>query len=194
MARLNESPKEWPPLDQDRPEFIAVKALSATVRFDRYEASRIADRNVSYYVRRDFPRKGDFGEIGRREGRSGKGSIELQGTRRRRKGEAALTRDQRRFRLKARRLFMSGYPPPPPGPVGVGQRLEEAMELIEMELRHAIAYVNDAVVPQVRSESISAMRKVSDTLRNLADRMEQSSQGRRPVHGNPEQKSEGPQS
>jgi len=70
---------------------------------------------------------------------------------------------------------MSGYPPP--GPVGVGHRLEEAMELIEMELRHAIAYVNDAVVPQVRSESISAMRKVSDTLRSLADRMEQQSKG-----------------
>jgi hypothetical protein len=46
------------------------------------------------------------------------------------------------------------------------------MELIEMELRHAIAYVNDAVVPQVRSESIAAMRKVADTLRNLADRMD----------------------
>jgi len=74
---------------------------------------------------------------------------------------------------------MSGYPPPPPGSAGVGHRLEEAMELIEMELRHAIAYVNDAVVPQVRSESISAMRKVSDTLRNLADRMEQSSKGPR---------------
>jgi hypothetical protein len=56
---------------------------------------------------------------------------------------------------------------------GVGHRLEEAMELIEMELRHAVAYVNDAVIPQVRAESISAMRKVSDTLRNLADRMEQ---------------------
>jgi hypothetical protein len=55
----------------------------------------------------------------------------------------------------------------------VGHRLEEAIELIEMELRHAVAYVNDAVIPQVRSESISAMRKVSDTLRNLADRMEQ---------------------
>ena len=69
---------------------------------------------------------------------------------------------------------MSSYPPPPPPPPGgVGHRLEEAMELIEMELRHAIAYVNDAVVPQVRSESISAMRKVSDTLKNLADRMEQ---------------------
>ena len=83
------------------------------------------------------------------------------------------------LKLKARHVLMSGYPPPPPGPVGVGHRLEEAMELIEMELRHAIAYVNDAVVPQVRSESISAMRKVSDTLRNLADRMEQTSKGPR---------------
>ncbi len=42
-----------------------------------------------------------------------------------------------------------------------------------MELRHAIGYVNDAVIPQVRSESISAMRKMSDTLRNLADRMDE---------------------
>jgi hypothetical protein len=42
-----------------------------------------------------------------------------------------------------------------------------------MELRHAIAYVNDAVVPQVRTESISAMRKLSDKLRVLADRMDQ---------------------
>jgi hypothetical protein len=44
-----------------------------------------------------------------------------------------------------------------------------------MELRHAIAYVNDAVVPQVRRESISAMRAVADTLRNLADRMDRNS-------------------
>lgn len=69
---------------------------------------------------------------------------------------------------------MNSYPPPPgPGPGSVGQRIEEAIELIEMELRHAIKYVNDAVVPQVRSESITAMRKVSETLKNLADRMEQ---------------------
>ncbi len=67
---------------------------------------------------------------------------------------------------------MNAYPPPPPGP-GVGHRLEEMIELIEMEVRHAAAYVNDAVIPQVRAESITAMRKVSDTLRNLADRMEQ---------------------
>jgi hypothetical protein len=66
--------------------------------------------------------------------------------------------------------------PPPPGP-SVGQRLDEAIELIEMELRHAIAYVNDAVVPQVRSESITAIRKISDKLRNLADRMDHNAQG-----------------
>jgi hypothetical protein len=45
-----------------------------------------------------------------------------------------------------------------------------------MELRHAIAYVNDAVIPQVRRESISAMRSLSDSLRNLADRIEQRQQ------------------
>ncbi len=61
---------------------------------------------------------------------------------------------------------------PPPGPGGVGRRIEEAVELIEMELRHAVAYVNDAVVPQVRKESILAMRNLADTLQKLADRVE----------------------
>ncbi len=65
---------------------------------------------------------------------------------------------------------MSTYPPPGSG--GVGRRIEEAVELIEMELRHAVAYVNDAVVPQVRKESISAMRSMAETLKNLADRVE----------------------
>jgi hypothetical protein len=65
---------------------------------------------------------------------------------------------------------MSTYPPPGPG--GVGRRIEEAVELIEMELRHAVAYVNDAVVPQVRKESISAMRSLAETLQKLADRVE----------------------
>ncbi len=76
---------------------------------------------------------------------------------------------------------MSSYPPPPPPPPGhtVGGRIDEAIELIEMELRHAIAYVNDAVVPQVRSESISAMRKLSEKLRNLADKMDQQQRGQR---------------
>jgi hypothetical protein len=74
---------------------------------------------------------------------------------------------------------MSSYPPPPPPGPGLGHRLDEAIELIEMELKHAIAYVNDAVVPQVRSESISAMRKLSDKLRNLADKRDQQQTGPR---------------
>ena len=71
---------------------------------------------------------------------------------------------------------MSTYPPPGPG--GVGRRIEEAMELIEMELRHTIAYANDAVIPQVRRVSVSAMRTVAETLRGLADRIDQ-------AHGQP---------
>lgn len=67
---------------------------------------------------------------------------------------------------------MSTYPPPGQGASGVGRRIEEAVELIEMELRHAVAYINDAVVPQVRKESISAMRAMAETLQKLADRVE----------------------
>ena len=85
---------------------------------------------------------------------------------------------------------MSTQTPPGPGPNpgygqdmgGVGRRIEEAVELIEMELRHAVAYVNDAVIPQVRRESISAMRNLSDTLRNLADRFENSQRPPRGPH------------
>jgi hypothetical protein len=68
---------------------------------------------------------------------------------------------------------MSANPPPGPGAGGVGRRIDEAIELIEMELRHAVAYINDAVIPQIRGESISAMRKVADKLRDLADRIDQ---------------------
>ncbi len=62
---------------------------------------------------------------------------------------------------------------PPPGPGSVGQRIDAAIELIEMELRHAVAYVNAAIVPQVRIESISALRTISDTLGKLADKLDQ---------------------
>jgi hypothetical protein len=68
---------------------------------------------------------------------------------------------------------MSTYPPYGSGPGGLGQRIEEAIELIEMELRHAAAYVNDAVIPQVRTESIVALRTVADSLRKFADRLDQ---------------------
>jgi sulfur carrier protein ThiS len=56
--------------------------------------------------------------------------------------------------------------------LGTSQRIEEAVERMEMELRSAIAYVNGNVVPQVRRESITAMRTIAGTLRDMADRME----------------------
>jgi hypothetical protein len=61
----------------------------------------------------------------------------------------------------------------------LGQRIDEAIELIEMELRHTIAYVNNAVIPQVRAESVSAMRTIAEKMRELADRFDQS-KGPRP--------------
>lgn len=70
---------------------------------------------------------------------------------------------------------MNSYPPPGQAAGGVGRRIEEAIELIEMELRHAAAYVNDAVIPEVRKESISAMRTLAETLQRLADRAERGS-------------------
>ena len=72
-------------------------------------------------------------------------------------------------------LIMTPNPPPGPGQGGLGNSLEEAIARIETELRQAIAYVNDNVVPQVRRESISAMRSAADTLRNLADRFDRAS-------------------
>jgi len=78
-----------------------------------------------------------------------------------------------------RLLTVSTVPPPPPGPGGIGRRIEEAVELIEMELRHTIAFINSAIVPQVRSESVSALRTLADRLRELADRFEQT-KGPRP--------------
>ncbi len=67
---------------------------------------------------------------------------------------------------------MSSNQTPNWGGPSIGQRIDEAIELIQMELRHAIVYVNDAVIPQVRRESIQGLRSAADTLRNLADRFE----------------------
>lgn len=71
---------------------------------------------------------------------------------------------------------MSSYPPPPPGSQsGSGSRIEEILRRIEAELRGVANYVNDSVVPPIRRESISAMRSISETLKNLADRIEKHS-------------------
>lgn len=60
---------------------------------------------------------------------------------------------------------------PPPGR-GFSRRLEELIQQVEVELREAVNYVNDEVVPQVRRESVTAMRTLSEKLRNLADRID----------------------
>ncbi len=69
---------------------------------------------------------------------------------------------------------MSSYPPPPPpGPIqDVGRKIDEAMQALEAGIRQATAYVNTNVVPQVRSDSIDAMRTLADSLRGFADKLE----------------------
>ncbi len=54
----------------------------------------------------------------------------------------------------------------------VGQRIDEMVARMEAELRGAVDYVNENVVPQARRESITAMRTISEKLRELADKME----------------------
>jgi hypothetical protein len=67
---------------------------------------------------------------------------------------------------------MGSYPPPGRGASDPNRRIEEAIERIEAELRFAIDYVNDAIVPQVRREAIAAMRTAAGKLRELADRLD----------------------
>ena len=62
---------------------------------------------------------------------------------------------------------------PPPGPGNFGRHFEEAINRFEDELQNAVQYMNDRVVPQVRKESIAAMRRMAETMGNLADRLEQ---------------------
>ena len=61
---------------------------------------------------------------------------------------------------------------PPPGQGSFGRHFEEAIDRFEAELQKAVKYMNDRVVPEVRRESITAMRRMAETLGNLADRME----------------------
>lgn len=82
-----------------------------------------------------------------------------------------LTRRAARRKLGKEVLDMSTNPPS--GPT-VGQRLDETIARIETELRNAVSYVNDDVLPQVRKESISALRTAADSLHSLANRIDAS--------------------
>jgi len=48
---------------------------------------------------------------------------------------------------------------------------------IDDEVEKLISYLNDEVVPSVRSHSIKGMRKAADTLTRFADYMEQRERG-----------------
>jgi len=85
---------------------------------------------------------------------------------------------------------MSTNNAPNQGGASIGQRIDEAIELIQMELRHAVAYVNDAVIPQVRRESIQGLRTAADTLRSLADQFERQNNAAAGQRSNPTE--EGP--
>ncbi len=55
----------------------------------------------------------------------------------------------------------------------VSQTINEAAERLEKEIPELIKYINDEVVPAVRTHSTKAMRTASQKLAEFADYMEQ---------------------
>jgi hypothetical protein len=51
--------------------------------------------------------------------------------------------------------------------------LEDVGRKIDEELKQIVGYLNDEVVPKVRTQSSSALRKAADQLRKLADYMDE---------------------
>jgi hypothetical protein len=46
------------------------------------------------------------------------------------------------------------------------------MDVVEAELRHAVAYIDAEVVPKVRRESAGALRLLAGHLERLADKLD----------------------
>ena len=55
----------------------------------------------------------------------------------------------------------------------VGQTINEAAQRLEKEIPELIKYLNDEVVPAVRTHSTKALRTASQKLAEFADYMEQ---------------------
>lgn len=51
-------------------------------------------------------------------------------------------------------------------------RLRDAGERVEEELRRAVRFIDEEVVPEVRRNSSVALRTAADRLRGLAERMD----------------------
>jgi peptide deformylase len=54
----------------------------------------------------------------------------------------------------------------------VDEKLREAAQKVETEVRRAINYLNDEVVPQVRAQSSIGLREAAEQLRKLADQLD----------------------
>jgi hypothetical protein len=68
-------------------------------------------------------------------------------------------------------LAMNAYASPDDGFNGFSHRVEEIMESVETEIRHAAAYVDRVIVPEVRREAGTAARVLAGHLDRLADRL-----------------------
>lgn len=55
---------------------------------------------------------------------------------------------------------------------GWERRLDEVATQAEAEVRRAITYLNDEVVPEVRRDGARAMQGLATELRKLADRLD----------------------
>ncbi len=53
-----------------------------------------------------------------------------------------------------------------------GRKMDNAADRVQQELADAITYLNDEVVPKVRSGSTKALRTAAEKLAKLADYME----------------------
>lgn len=53
-----------------------------------------------------------------------------------------------------------------------GGKLDEAAERLEREAEQLIRYLNDEVVPAIRSQSTRALRTAADKMQSFADYME----------------------
>ncbi len=54
----------------------------------------------------------------------------------------------------------------------VEERLQQAAARIEEELRRAVKYIDDEIVPEVRRNSSAALRTAAERLHRLAQRMD----------------------
>jgi hypothetical protein len=63
---------------------------------------------------------------------------------------------------------MDGYPY---SDEAFNRRVEQIIDRVEMELAHAVSYVDSVVVPEVRREAGSAARMLAGHLERLAERL-----------------------